>query len=236
MPAWRSSACWPSPEPDVVPTKPAKTGAPSAASDEIARDIAGCREATGRLLAGLEVVDDLVAARASLLPGWSVGHVLTHLARNADSFVRILRGAAEGEELAQYAGGAPGREQDIEQGARRPAGEIVDDCRASAASLDEAWDQAPAVVWERSGRRMDGGALACRSLPASRWREVEVHHVDLGLGYLYSDWPEGFVSADLPFALERLPGRIASPAQRAEFLAWVYGRTGKPADIELRSF
>ena len=57
-----------------------------------------------------------------------------------------------------------------------------------------------------------------------------------GSGTLYSDWPEGFVNADLPLALERLPGRIASPAQRAEFLAWVYGRTGQPADIELRSF
>jgi maleylpyruvate isomerase len=212
------------------------TDDPLATSEAVTRGIAGCREATGRLLAALEVVDYSVVARASLLPGWSVGHVLTHLARNADSFVRILNGAAAGEELAQYEGGAPGREQDIEQGSGRAAAAIVDDLRASAASLDEAWDRAPAVVWERNGRHMDGLPFPCRSLPASRWREVEVHHADLGLGYRFSDWPEDFVNYDLPLALDRLPTRIADHAQRAAFLAWIYGRTGQAPEVELRPF
>ncbi|MET0910545.1 MAG: maleylpyruvate isomerase N-terminal domain-containing protein, partial [Ilumatobacteraceae bacterium] len=41
----------------------------------------------------------------SLLPGWTRGHVLTHIARNADSFVRLLEAAGRGEVVTQYAGG-----------------------------------------------------------------------------------------------------------------------------------
>ncbi len=203
-------------------------------SDDLAGSIAGCREATGRLLAALEVIDDPVAARPSLLPGWSVGHVLTHLARNADSFVRILRSAAEGKKARQYEGGDAERNSDIEQGAARPAAAIVDDLRTSAARLDSAWDEAPPIVWQRNGLRNDGSPFPCRALPVSRWREVEVHHVDLGLGYAISDWPEDFVTSDLPHALERLPRMIADASQRADLLAWVYGRADLPAEIDLR--
>ena len=205
-------------------------------TEDIEKGIAGSRGATGRLLATLEVIDDSVATRASLLPGWNVGHVLTHLARNADSFARVLQGAAEGQELAQYPGGAIGREQAIEDGAGRPAAAILDDVRGSAARLDEVWAKLPAVAWDGRGSRIDGAPLPCRLLPASRWREVEVHHADLGLGYSAADWPEDFVSFDLPSALQRLPERIEVPAQRAALLAWVYGRAPQPVDLQLRSF
>ena len=70
----------------------------------------------------------------------------------------------------------------------------------------------------------------------SRWREVEVHHVDLGLGYGLSDWSEDFVSSDLPLALDRLPGRVEDPSQKTALLAWIYGRAGLPSGIELRPF
>ncbi len=205
-------------------------------SDDVAVTIGGCREATGRLLTALEVIDDQVCARPSLLPGWSVGHVLTHLARNADSFVRILRGAAEGTEARQYEGGDAERSRGVEEGAGRGAAAIVDDLRSSSARLDAAWDEAPPVVWERNGLRNDGSPFPCRTLPVSRWREVEVHHVDLGLGYKISDWPEEFVTSDLPHALDRLPRMIADASQRLALLAWVYGRADRPAEIDLRSF
>ena len=53
-------------------------------------DIDLCRRSHDRLrkaIAGL--ADDDVRA-PSLLPGWSVGHVLNHIARNADSVLRRL--------------------------------------------------------------------------------------------------------------------------------------------------
>jgi maleylpyruvate isomerase len=203
---------------------------------DVALLIAGSREATGRLFPTLDGIDDQVAARPSLLPGWSVGHVLTHLARNADSFARILEGAAEGLELRQYAGGDVGRNQDIEQGAKRTAAELVEDVRSSAMSLEALWTDIPPVVWQRQGMRNNGAPLPCRLLPLARWREVEVHHVDLGLCYGVSDWPAEFVSLDLPHALERVPERIEDPSQRAALLAWVYGRADGLPEVVLRPF
>ena len=39
------------------------------------------------------------------LPEWTVGHVLTHLARNADGHTRRLEAALRGEDVARYPGG-----------------------------------------------------------------------------------------------------------------------------------
>ena len=209
---------------------------PEQVGEEIELAISGSREATGRLFDTLEQIDDSVAVRPSLLPGWSVAHVLTHLARNADSFVRVLTAAAEGREARQYPAGSAGRNQDIEEGARRPAAEIIDDLRASSVRLDATWSEMPDAVWRRHGLRVDGSPLPCRLLPAGRWREVELHHVDLGLGYQISDWPAEFVDLDLPLALARVPERIEEPDQRAALLAWVYGRIPSPEGVVLRPF
>ncbi|MGH9105508.1 MAG: maleylpyruvate isomerase N-terminal domain-containing protein [Acidimicrobiales bacterium] len=43
------------------------------------------------------LTDERVRA-PSRLPGWSVGHVLAHLARNAEGYARRLEGALEGED------------------------------------------------------------------------------------------------------------------------------------------
>ena len=63
-----------------------------------------------------------MARRPSLLPGWSVGHVLTHLARNGDSVVWRLEGAALGELRDQYPGGLEQRREDIDAGADAAGG------------------------------------------------------------------------------------------------------------------
>jgi len=217
--------------------RPQSTGEAVAGPEyEIALAIAGSRKATGRLLVTLDRLGASVTTRPSLLPGWSIGHVLTHLARNADSFVRLLEAAAEGLEVHQYAGGDAGRNQDIEEGAKRPGEEIIDDLRLSATRLDAVWTKMPPVVWQRQGLRNNGTPIPCRLLPVSRWREVEVHHVDLGLDYRISNWPAEFVNLDLPHALARLPERIEDAGQRAALLAWIYGRQGEPGGVVLRPF
>lgn len=45
---------------------------------------------TGRLLATASALTDEQVRAASLLPGWSRGHVLTHIARNADGLRNLL--------------------------------------------------------------------------------------------------------------------------------------------------
>ncbi|HEX2301338.1 MAG TPA: maleylpyruvate isomerase N-terminal domain-containing protein, partial [Pseudonocardiaceae bacterium] len=69
----------------------------------------------------------------SRLPGWTRGHVVTHLARNAEGLTRLLTWARTGVETPMY----PSREAraaDIEAGAGRPPAEQLDDlCRTAAA-------------------------------------------------------------------------------------------------------
>ena len=94
------------------------------------RDIARVHDAHQALTEHLVVMTDGAGADAalpSLLPGWTRGHVLTHIARNADSFVRLLEAAGRGEVVTQYARGVEGRNADIEAGATREWATLVDD-------------------------------------------------------------------------------------------------------------
>lgn len=186
--------------------------------------VSGCRTSHHRLLETLTGLTDEVARGPSRLPDWTVGHVLTHLARNADSVVRRLEGAARREVVDQYPGGAAGRAADIEAGAGRPAAELVDDVRTSAAAVEAAYDAMPAEAWGNLTRAVSGEEQPATQVALSRWREVEFHHVDLGLGYWPEDWPTELVEACLPAALDGLARR----ADRAEVLAWIVGRGPAP--------
>lgn len=198
---------------------------------ETAAALAGCRGAHDRLLAGLDGLDDATVAAASRLPGWTVGHVLTHLARHADSHVRMLEGAAAGAIADQYVGGPASRAADIEAGASRPASEHVADLTAAIGRLEAAWNATTAVVWAQGfGRNTFGELLACADLPFRRWREVEVHHADLGLGFGPDAWTAGYVDADLPRTLAGLPARLGLDDRRA-LLAWLIGRADDPPDL-----
>lgn len=187
-------------------------------------ELAGCVEAHRRLDLAIAGLTDGQARRPSRLPGWTVGHVLTHLARNADSVVRRLEAAERGEVIDQYPGGIDGRAAEIENGAARPAAELIADVASSSARCDAACARVVPEVWERPTRGLKGDVSPASFLAFSRWREVEVHHVDLGLGYEPADWPEALVERWLPDQLASLPGR-AGPAA---LLAWTLGRGPAP--------
>jgi maleylpyruvate isomerase len=191
----------------------------------------GSRAAHARLLAALDGLDDATAAGPSLLPGWSVGHVLTHLARQADGHVRMLEAAAAGEVADQYDGGPEGRAAEIEAGAGRSAAELVADLAAATRRLEAAWDRTDAAVWAHGfGRGTFGDLQPCADLPFRRWREVEVHHADLGLDFDPAQWSATFVDAELPRGLAALPCRL-SLDDRRQLLAWVLGRVTVPPDL-----
>jgi maleylpyruvate isomerase len=199
-------------------------------------DIDGCRMAQQRLLATLATVTDDSARRPSRLPGWTVGHVLAHLARNADSHVRRIEGAARHEVVDQYPGGADGRAAEIEAGAGRPAAELVEDVRATAAAVDAAFESLPDDAWGRATRAVSGVLLPAEALPFSRWREVEIHHVDLGLGFECEDWSEGFVAGELPRALATVARRLTDPAARRQLCGFLLDRAPSPGPLELESW
>ncbi len=197
------------------------------------RAIAGAEAAHRRLLELLdEHAGEIDPAAPSRLPNWTVGHVLTHLARNADSIVRVLDASARGDVVDRYEGGAAGRDREIEAGHARPFGELCDDVAQTIARLEQAW--AEQTDWSGRSRETRGHEIPVSDLPAARWREVEVHAVDLGLGYEPADWSSEFVRLQLrdmemrwnarrPMGLTGLPPEAlaADPTTR---LAWLFGR------------
>ena len=191
-----------------------------------ARHIEACTAAHRRVLATLAGLTDDVARRDSLLPGWHVAHVVTHLARNADSHVRMLEGARRGEVVDQYAPGQ--RAADIDAGAARGAAELVADLESSIAALEDAWSAVADDVWRTGRARTNAGECSVADLPFRRWREVEIHHADLGLDFGIEDWSDDYVELELPRTLARLHERIAEPDRR-RVLAWLLGRREEPA-------
>ena len=189
------------------------------------RDLELVRAAHARLSAVLDEVTDEAVARPSLLPGWTAGHVLAHLARHADSVTRRLDGAARGEVADQYEGGAEGRAAEIEAGAARPAAELVADVRAAAAACEEAVARTPAAGLERRVGSVGAEPVTALQAVRSRVREVYVHLVDLGLGYGPDDWPADFVAVELAQELPRLAERAGSPNA---LFAWTIGRGPAP--------
>jgi len=145
--------------------------------------------ATARLLATADALTDAQVAEPSLLPGWTRGHVLTHLARNADGLTNLLTWARTGVVTPQYESWAR-RESDIEDGSSRGATEQVADLRKACERFAEAGTLMPAEAWTvvlDTENPQPAARVAWRRL-----REVEVHHVDLSLGYGVADWPDAF--------------------------------------------
>ena len=144
----------------------------------------------------------------------------------------MLEAARRGESVEQYEGGYEQRAADIEAGANRSADALRDDVQASASALEETWGRMTPPAWEVHGLAQ-GRPWPCRELPLHRWREVEIHHVDLGLGYGPEDWPEPYVRRELPRALASVPSRLADPAALGRLLAWLVGRASEPGPLDL---
>jgi maleylpyruvate isomerase len=175
-------------------------------------DIEAVRQGTRRILLAVGDLTDEQAAARSRLPGWSRAEVLTHLARNADGGRGIAEAAARGEVGSQYPGGVEQRLAGIAAGRGAAAASLLADLRRSCDALMEAWMQLPDDAWERVGRSLNGERTQ-REWVWSRWREVEVHHVDLDLGYTPSEWPVAFVTRGLDEAVTELPARVARGAR-----------------------
>jgi maleylpyruvate isomerase len=167
--------------------------------DDLDKRLADLRSSSDRFLAalaGARLTEEDVR-QPSLLPGWSRAHVLTHFARNADGIAATLHGAVLGEPRAMYPGGQAGRDADIEAGASRSADELVEDVAAAAAALDRAWSDMTPQAWDVDALTRRGPVPAWRTI-GMRWREVEIHWVDLDIGYGPADWPAVFVDSQLP--------------------------------------
>lgn len=162
-----------------------------------ARDLDAVREATDRLLSATGKLDADALTEPSRLPGWSRGHVVAHLCRNADALVNVLQGRP------MYADSET-RDRDIERGAPRPQAEQLADLAGSADRFEAA---ASALAdWSRTVTLRNGVTDSASRLPFRRRVEVELHHVDLGIGYELEDLSDEFVSREIDFLAERFGG------------------------------
>lgn len=185
-------------------------------------------EVTDRLLDDVREMDDEAVRRPSLLPGWTRGHVLTHVARNADALCRLLHWARTGEETQMY----PSREvrdAEIEDGAQRSASELEADVESSAERLLAGLADLPVDRREVGVRASRGGDFPAREILWMRIREVAYHHVDLDTGLRFADLPAPVVSRGLPEAVERTgvdPAARGVRGEAGDLLGWLTGREG----------
>ena len=200
---------------------------------QISGAVRACAESHRALDLHLGGLTDVQARQPSLLPDWTVGHVLTHIARNADGFSRMINGALRGEVVAMYEHGVDGRRADIEAGSVRPAAELVADVEAASARLDDLFGRCDDAAWAGHGLTI-AGQISISELPARRRGEVEIHRVDLGLGYTFANWPADYRRAELakrtgqwasrkPMGFADLPA-AALALHPTDRLAWLLGR------------
>jgi maleylpyruvate isomerase len=168
-------------------------------------------------------VDDATARRPSMLPDWNVAMLVTHLARNADSHVRAAEGARLGQSRHRYPN-PEARDADIDAGRDRSANELIVDLSTSIERLEAAWETLPDEAWGVIALSGTGAPEPMAELPRYRWREAEIHHVDLGLGFTVDDWDAAFVEADLELWLAGLDERL-QPGESARVTATDTGRS-----------
>jgi maleylpyruvate isomerase len=189
----------------------------------------------------LDGFTDAQARADSVLPDWSRGHVVTHLAELARAFVRQVEVALAGRTAEVYEGGRPARDAAIEAKAGRPAAELRADLLAADADLEQAWRGLTDADWSRSIRYRNGVLL---DTAYARWRETEIHAADLDLGYRSADWSEELATYLVDFLAKRVPDGVAltisaGPLRRVigsgtpvavqgeltDVVAWLAGRT-----------
>lgn len=170
-------------------------------------------DSTEQLLRTVAILPPEALAEPSALAGWTRGHVLAHIARNADSLINLLETARTGRDIPQYASEAA-REEGIQQGAGRALAEQLEDLRESADRFAAAAATLPEAAWGVQLKHRHGYLFPATELPWKRLAELEYHHVDLNAGYTPAHWPAEFASVEFGKLTARFAGLDGIPALR----------------------
>ncbi|CAM3560370.1 maleylpyruvate isomerase family mycothiol-dependent enzyme [Nocardioides marinus] len=161
-------------------------------------------DATQRLVRSVDTMTDDTWHGDSLLPGWTRAHLVAHLTLNAEGLAGSLEGLRQGRGVPMYPS-AEARDHDIEElsGAAVPV--VRDRLLGSVSRFADAVAAMDDQEWSRRIDRVPGGpTFRAAAVPAMRWREVEIHHVDLAVGYGHQDWPHAFAEATVDSMAARL--------------------------------
>lgn len=183
--------------------------------------------ATTRYLGALSDLTDEDVRAPSLLPGWSRGHVITHLARNADAFGNLLHWAETGEQRFMYES-RDQRDLDIEAGSARSAHDLRVDASASAGRFLQAINELDVRHENNPVAKGEGGPeFPAKEIVTHRWIEVTVHHADLDLGYGPESWDSHFCDVLLSSVVaDRSDGPAMTLRATDTDGQWEYGGSG----------
>lgn len=156
--------------------------APNQVTPDIPTLVDAVDDASTRLVTAVEDTIDTggvtVFAAPSLIDGWTLGHVVTHLSRNADGLRNVLEGAEHGEQRPMYTSREE-RDAEIEAGARLDTESIARDFEQSTRFFTE---KILAVTDETWSAPIDlRGPTTADTILWARLGEVEFHHHDLGV-------------------------------------------------------
>jgi maleylpyruvate isomerase len=181
------------------------------AAAEARRCLAAVRAVTERLDHAVGDLGDRRIREPSLLPGWSRGHVITHLARNADGFVNLLTWARTGVEHPMYPSTAD-RDADIEEGAARLAQVVHEDLRAASDRFAAAGERLSDSQWLATVAGRASMVFPAANIPSMRLFELWVHLVDLDIGAGFAEVPAEHLEGLLGTAVSRLVDRPDAPS------------------------
>jgi len=191
------------------------------------------RQGTERFLDAVDVMADDSLEEPSRLPDWSCGHVVGHVARNAEALVRLATWARTGVELPMY----ESREQrnaEIESTATMAPASLRRLLVDTASELDSALEALDTVSWKTTVRSALGRTIPAAEIPWMRIREVWLHAIDIGANVDFSEFPAGVVDLLLDDTVGSLsaskgcPSLVLAPDDRTR--TWELG----PKSTEIR--
>ena len=203
-------------------------------------------EQTALLLATVDAMSEADLAAPSVLPDWSRGHILGHIAGNAEGLGRRARSVIDGVPRAMYESPQT-RDGDI---AWRSGRSLAEHRLALVATHEDAMRDFAGLPSARSGEEVElRGGLVIRmgDFTLLRLQEVCIHHSDLATqSYTWMDWPDELSAWALPRAVHMFASRgdfpvnwVEGDGQRlvvtsadgpglvgsgTEVLAWITGR------------
>jgi maleylpyruvate isomerase len=184
------------------------------------------------LLSSLHDLTDEQCRQPSRLPDWTRGHVLTHLARNAEALNRLATGLVSGIPGVMYPDGPAGRNADIEAGSGRPASALVAHIAVASAVLDITIAQVTLASWQTGSIRGVTTDWPASQLLFMRRREVCAHLVDADVGVSFADLPADYLQSEVEWGRPRVVEAGAESAldslPPAAAAAWVLGRETPP--------
>lgn len=185
-------------------------------------------ESHERLLGSVAGLTDEMMREPTHLPNWSRDMLAAHLRYGAEAALRGIRSAVDGSGGRMYPGGDNQREEEIAKGRGQTVATLCSDLADACDRLETALAELASDDWAAPVHTRRG-PVTVSEVALQRWLDVEVHHVDLNLGYGPADWPAALITDFLPSMIEMLPAlHQRADADQDINGSWLFRRTDGP--------